>query len=361
VYDALLVSVEPAEFSSSVLFGDRLRCRSVTVDEYIDCPADKWRAHCVVLCTVAPPSFEAGAPSQEKVEAVKSKAGAMLIEASRTTPHETTLRRIVACCVEKDNIVAAVEARVKKDATAGRPSIEDDWAIEACKDPENGVWKVTVRARLKAPSVPQGTEEEEEAVRGPSWEQAKVAEALLRRTRAMLGGEAFDKFADMQFLILVPNFTTLLTQTAYRVRRAKLTERGKNDEYAKVITNCLQGNSPTRFEDFKDMALKGEDRATTLFVIIADECHFGPTRVWGPPQPSPPPSSTDMPLLTYHRRARNRCTSTTRSCASYQTLSSSSTRPRRSTASPPSRASPTWTSSGATLFRSGLTTCPSPT
>ena len=179
---------------------------------------------------------------------------------------------------------AEVKARVLDDVAAGRLSIEDGWAAEDPVEdpPKSGVWKVTVRATYKAPPVPQGMEEEV-AARGPSWEQAKVAEALLRRTRAMLGCEAFDKFIDMQFLILVPAFTTLKAQTAYRVRRAGLTERGsKDDEFSKVIMHSC-GDSAKYFEKFKAKAIK--DNGTTLFVIIADECHYSPTRVASPTCP----------------------------------------------------------------------------
>ena len=138
----------------------------MSLDNYIATPA-KFDARCVVLYTDPLPSL-AG-----KFEAARLKArtpSVSLVETTQDSSPEVVLRRILACCVEKVDMKAAVQARVDEDVAAGRLSIEDGWAVEDPVEdpPESGVWKVTVVATYKAPSVPQGKEEEEAAVRGPS-------------------------------------------------------------------------------------------------------------------------------------------------------------------------------------------------
>ncbi|KAL3904301.1 MAG: hypothetical protein SGPRY_011340 [Prymnesium sp.] len=120
--------------------------------------------------------------------------------------------------------------------------------------------------------VPMDAEE----VKPPSLEQARVAEALLRRTKRMLGEPAFKAFKEVQFLICVPAFTTLQAQTAYRVRKAGLLDRERNeDEYSKVVMNTAGATGNLIFTAFK---LRAQREPETLFIIIADECHYAPTR-----------------------------------------------------------------------------------
>ena len=110
----------------------------------------------------------------------------------------------------------------------------------------------------------------DEEVKPPSFEQAQVAQALMRRTRTILGEPAFNEFTDVQFLICVPAFTTLQAQTAYRVRKAGLLDRERNeDEYSKVVMQRYDGTSVVTFNAFKKKAI---DEQKTLFVIIADVC-----------------------------------------------------------------------------------------
>ena len=178
----------------------------------------------------------------------------------------------------RETIVAEIKKRCVRDGKSNLPIVAS--AAIDIMDPfderQTLVDKVIVTAQyrisqllsLPAPSDPP----RELSVKGPSPEQAHVAEALLRRTRAMFGS-GFGTFKDVQFLITVPNFTTLLAQTASRVRTAGLLDPNES-EYSKVITNWHVGSSPRFFNAFKEKALKD---ASTLFVIIADECHFGPT------------------------------------------------------------------------------------
>ena len=90
------------------------------------------------------------------------------------------------------------------------------------------------------PTEPEPKGEESilvEEVRGPSAKQIELAERILERMKGslvkseLLGkcskDNVFSKFYDVQFLVLVPRFSTLQHQTADRVEKEGLLYTGE--------------------------------------------------------------------------------------------------------------------------------------
>ena len=90
-------------------------------------------------------------------------------------------------------------------------------------------------------------------------------------------------FYDVRFLILVPRFDTLQQQTAVRVKDAGLIHDG--EEMTDRVIQYDEGKHEKAFDKFRTDALFERDKlldkdckeASVLFVLIADECHWGPT------------------------------------------------------------------------------------
>ncbi|KAG5189579.1 hypothetical protein JKP88DRAFT_143593, partial [Tribonema minus] len=112
-------------------------------------------------------------------------------------------------------------------------------------------------------------------------EQECVAAALVRMTeRALLpgGGSLEDVFTDgLDFLVLVPRFTTLQQQTAARVQKMGLADGAGGSIGQRVIMYQARSGSGTSkmFQRFKS---ESETHSKRLFCIIADECHWGATK-----------------------------------------------------------------------------------
>ncbi|GBG30758.1 GREB1-like protein [Hondaea fermentalgiana] len=104
-------------------------------------------------------------------------------------------------------------------------------------------------------------------------EQREVAEEIFRKAEQVLFGQIdadwTSKFNSVSFVVLTPNFNSLQSQTADRVTRAKL-EGGRVLKHTKVPHAAMDAHQKWMKEEVKN--------PKTLFVIIADECHFAPTK-----------------------------------------------------------------------------------
>ncbi|GBG34091.1 GREB1-like protein [Hondaea fermentalgiana] len=104
-------------------------------------------------------------------------------------------------------------------------------------------------------------------------EQREVAkEVFCKAEKALFGTSNADwtsKFNSVSFVVLTPNFNSLQSQTANRVTRAKL-EGGRVLKHTKVPHAAMDAHREWMEEEAKNLK--------TLFVIIADECHFAPTK-----------------------------------------------------------------------------------
>ncbi|GBG35118.1 GREB1-like protein, partial [Hondaea fermentalgiana] len=104
-------------------------------------------------------------------------------------------------------------------------------------------------------------------------EQREVAEEVFcKAEQALFGTSNADwtsKFNSVSFVVLTPNFNSLQSQTADRVTRTKL-EGGRVLKHTKVPYAVMKKHREWMEEEAKN--------PKTLFVIIADECHFAPTK-----------------------------------------------------------------------------------
>ncbi|GBG34092.1 GREB1-like protein [Hondaea fermentalgiana] len=104
-------------------------------------------------------------------------------------------------------------------------------------------------------------------------EQREVAEEVFRKAEQVLFGQIdadwTSKFNSVSFVVLTPNFSSLQSQTADRVTRAKL-EGGRVLKHTKVPHAAMNAHREWMEEE--------ANNPKTLFVIIADDCHFAPTK-----------------------------------------------------------------------------------
>lgn len=299
VFDVLLVHDGENGERIRALFGSQLLC-AVVSKNMVQKWAGRNKARCVVVFTsealpmdTSAAGSSAAGPSAKDLEAFIDspcfKCPAAAIDAKR---HEVLNFIMLCLCAPleagtdpkalvntaKDAVKDVVRDAVLAAAQQERnhlPIVPESIDIQ----PPEGFSSLTVvvYATYKPPEpshTPSGEAEEAlvpmdaEDIKPPSFEQARVAEALLRRTRTMLGENKFNEFKDIQFLIGVPAFNTLKAQTAYRVRKAGLLDRERNeDEYSKVVMYTPGGSGDLTFRAFKSKALA---EPTTLFVFIAD-------------------------------------------------------------------------------------------
>ncbi|GBG35105.1 GREB1-like protein, partial [Hondaea fermentalgiana] len=104
-------------------------------------------------------------------------------------------------------------------------------------------------------------------------EQREVAEEVFRKAEQVLFDHSdanwTSKFNSVSFVVLTPNFSSLQSQNADRVARAKL-EGGRVLKNTKVPHAAMDAHRKWMEEEAKN--------PKTLFVIIADDCHFAPTK-----------------------------------------------------------------------------------
>ncbi|GBG30820.1 GREB1-like protein [Hondaea fermentalgiana] len=105
-------------------------------------------------------------------------------------------------------------------------------------------------------------------------EQRDVAEELFRKAGRALFPEQetpdwVSRFDKVSFVVLTPNFNSLQSQTADRVRRAML-ENGRVLKHTKVPHSVMEDHRAWMEAEARD--------PRTLLVIIADECHYAPTK-----------------------------------------------------------------------------------
>jgi hypothetical protein len=280
-FDCLMVHDASAGPKLAELFGRQARCAYVSAecfkDQFITKPCV--RAHCVIGVgqAAAKAIIEAVNDSNHKDLLCKNFDSIGQIDVPRTM---SWILLQVCSRISGESRTALVQSGIKE-------LVQREFKKEARFPPQLFVDEhlqspviVTIERPQPPPPSSSGHQplllECEAETRPPGLEQAAVAEALFRRTRAMLGQPAFDQFRDVQFLVCI--FNTLQAQTAYRIRKAGLLDREQcEDEYSKVVMNTpptSDGVSWKNFEKFRQRALEEPD---TLFVIIADECHWAPT------------------------------------------------------------------------------------
>ena len=144
--------------------------------------------------------------------------------------------------------------------------------------------------------------------------QREVGDRIFARAQEVLGDDAWSSFKAVEFLVVTANFTTIREQTMER-----LSEYGLEDGKKKVVFTYLKqkGNlescvwksnrllsqrfsnivaSLCRYEEFRNRALSDE---STLFIVVADECHWGITldgsaRIYPNPTPKFPSVYRDL-------------------------------------------------------------------
>ena len=280
--DVLLVHDDEHGAHLNRLFGSRLLCQFVTYEKVLaEESALTVQANSVVI-------FMSETRTNQEVQLVKDVIDRVLgprptleCQANKINVREVSNFVMLCCIVPMADIVQdfidekakpavrrVVLQRVRSDKQLQINA--DDLDVQFSND--FNPLRVFVHAKHKPPPTvadstfltPRDTEE----VQPVPYEQARVAEALLRRTKTMFKEDEFNKFNDVQFLICVPDFTTLQAQTACRVRKAGLLDRERcEDEFSKVVMYVPKGPSQVKFDAFKKRA---KQEPETLFVIIAD-------------------------------------------------------------------------------------------
>eukprot|EP00953_Heterococcus_sp_UTEX-ZZ885_P011364 6577-Heterococcus_DN1.PRE.6 len=138
--------------------------------------------------------------------------------------------------------------------------------------------RVQAHALLQMPAI-EDADEPDPAVNAVHTypEQERVAQALLDKTRQVLASVSGDRkniedYKSLDFLVFVPAFSTLKQQTIARVQAQGL--NSQSSENADEQGLMYKNSSAKAFKRFKK---KAESNKDVLFVIIADECHWGPT------------------------------------------------------------------------------------
>ena len=374
MFDALLVHDGGDGSRIGALFGSQLLCETVSKETCINWVKRGNKARCVVMFT-----REEDWELVDQINQLMGYTPWLTCNATAISTEKNRVLSFIVLCLYADyarcpaavgpksfidevampQLKEVVRERVDAERRKGRLLIKTD------PDQIQASWyplKVVVRATYeppREPPIPSGQDAlvtmDAEEVKPPSFEQAQVAEALVRRTRGMLGEDAFKEFKDVQFLICVPAFTTLQAQTAYRVRKAGLLDRERNEcEYSKVVMHVHGGASEGTFNAFKENA---KSEPETLFVIIADvsarhsiaACLCIPALIplaWtpfgSPPTPNVPryvrASRRNVTTLRL-AAARKTSTSTITRCSSWRTWLCFSTRRRHTIASPNAPAS----------------------
>lgn len=105
-----------------------------------------------------------------------------------------------------------------------------------------------------------------------AWpKQEEVAQRLFERTNEVLGN--ISNFKGVEFLVLTPAFQTLQQQTINRLAQYGVVPEHKAASEC-VIMYIQSAKHDQLFESFKTRV--GENKEC-LFVIVADECHYGCT------------------------------------------------------------------------------------
>lgn len=278
VYDALLVHDGKDRLGDKAEFGSQLNYKVVSHSEWAQSPC---KARCAVV-------FTSEDLTSEMVDELKCRPDwghvPCLKHSASNIDRNEVLNFILLCSIVPSpyttknkknfiedepmiNFVQSVLHRVKIDVQRSRLPIRKD-SLSCEHGMHISSLIIVAYATYEPPDEEALVPMDAEEVKPPSLEQARVAEALLRRTKRMLGESAFNTFKEVQFLICVPAFTTLHAQTAYRVRKAGLLDRERNeDEYSKVVMNTAGATGDQIFTAFK---LRAQREPETLFIIIAD-------------------------------------------------------------------------------------------
>jgi hypothetical protein len=121
--------------------------------------------------------------------------------------------------------------------------------------------------------VPNAGDVLPEYVEMVSEQQRLVAEAILRRAKYVLTD--FENFKAVEFLVLMPTFNTIKSQTQQRIRKdVPGCEDWDTHKMDKTVFFFDKEKNLENFNAFKARCLKEENKHV-LYLIIADECHWG--------------------------------------------------------------------------------------
>ena len=104
------------------------------------------------------------------------------------------------------------------------------------------------------------------------YEQRLISYQLFERMKIILGNEHFSTFNHLAFLICTPDQNTLWNQTMERLKRTGIL----NEKQVEMVSiKYRKDHFENRFTPFRNRIEKEKD---TLFVLIADECHYAITK-----------------------------------------------------------------------------------
>jgi hypothetical protein len=106
------------------------------------------------------------------------------------------------------------------------------------------------------------------------WRVALEIAERIRRVYSKSWSELAQDFCKVDFCIFTANLNTVADQTFNRVMKRQLCgqESSEKTHKCRVLRYSKDKNVKTHFENFKKRV---EERKKTLFVLIADECHWG--------------------------------------------------------------------------------------
>ncbi|KAG2386909.1 hypothetical protein C9374_001944 [Naegleria lovaniensis] len=104
------------------------------------------------------------------------------------------------------------------------------------------------------------------------YEQRVISHTLYERMKSIIGQTNFEQFNHLCFLVCTPDQNTLWYQTMERLERANILP--PNTKLTSVSIKYRKDHLPI-FEAFRNRIEKEQD---TLFIVIADECHFAITK-----------------------------------------------------------------------------------
>lgn len=104
------------------------------------------------------------------------------------------------------------------------------------------------------------------------FEQRVIANELFKRTKSLIGEDRFSQFDNLEFLVCSPNQNTLYEQNMKRLTEAR----------TGILFGPIEQVAVKYFKDhikiFKDFKNRATQNKNTLYVIIADECHYAITK-----------------------------------------------------------------------------------
>ncbi|CAM9719306.1 unnamed protein product, partial [Pylaiella littoralis] len=103
--------------------------------------------------------------------------------------------------------------------------------------------------------------------------QKEVAQRLFEKTQKVLGNRCIHGFKGVEFMVLTPAFQTLQQQTINRLAKSGVLPQDQAASEC-VIMYIKSAKHDQLFKGFK---ARVDAKKDTLFVLVADECHYGCT------------------------------------------------------------------------------------